>query len=103
MLLLSYEFILVDCEWNIWEIGECSKSCGGGTRTNTRTKKREESLGGTCIGDSSKKEDCNTDQCGNFLHTMSMNDLKRAVIFWFNRIYSIQIALHSLFFRRIHR
>ena len=32
----------IDCEWNDWQIGECSKTCGGGSRTNSRTKEIEE-------------------------------------------------------------
>ncbi len=40
----------VDCKWSDWEIGECSHSCGGGTRTNSRSKIVEEANGGKCPG-----------------------------------------------------
>ena len=52
-----------DCEWNDWEIGDCSKECGGGIRTNTRTKKWEATLGGTCSEESQMEESCNTQEC----------------------------------------
>ena len=53
----------VNCIWNDWQIGECSKTCAGGTRTNTRTKKVQEAHGGTCIGNENVKEICNTQKC----------------------------------------
>ena len=53
----------VDCQWNDWQIGKCSKSCGGGTRTKTRTKKTESSDGGICEGEATMQEACNTQQC----------------------------------------
>ena len=52
-----------DCEWNDWEYGECTSTCGGGTRMNTRTKKKEESNGGSCDGESTMQESCNTENC----------------------------------------
>ena len=42
--------IKVDCEWDEWIIGECSKTCGGGMRNNYRDKKVEEMFGGVCDG-----------------------------------------------------
>ena len=57
----------VDCEWNEWQVGECSVTCGDGSRTNSRTKKVKESDGtvedGTCEGDETMVEDCNTQDC----------------------------------------
>merc|ERR1711936_783254 len=38
----------VHCIWDEWILGECSTTCGAGTRTNTRVKLVEESNGGTC-------------------------------------------------------
>ena len=56
--------ILVDCEWDEWKIGECSKLCGGGKRTNIRNKKVEAAYGGTeCSGDSIATETCNVGVC----------------------------------------
>ena len=67
-------FSPVDCEWNDWQHGACSKPCGGGTRINTRTKKREEENGGTCEGASKIEEDCNTEACpGKFSGIKSCN------------------------------
>merc|ERR1712080_222984 len=53
----------IHCEWNDWVIGECSDSCGTGTRTNTRTKSVVEANGGTCTGQPSEVEECNTHPC----------------------------------------
>ena len=36
----------VDCKWNDWVIGECTKSCGGGVRINVRTKNISAAYGG---------------------------------------------------------
>lgn len=59
----SYLDVPEPCEWNDWEIGTCSKTCAGGTRTNKRTKKKEESNGGLCDGKSTITETCNTQKC----------------------------------------
>ena len=57
----------VNCEWSDWEIGECSVTCAGGRRTNSRTKTVEESDGtdedGFCEGEPTMEEDCNTQAC----------------------------------------
>ena len=60
-IMISYSAI--DCKWDTWVHGECSKTCGFGTRTNNRTKLVEEENGGTCTGQSSEIEDCNKDPC----------------------------------------
>ena len=54
---------LVPCVWGEWLIGECSQTCGGGTRENTREKTSVELYGGACYGTSSITEDCNTEEC----------------------------------------
>ena len=63
----------VDCEWDDWAVGACSKSCGGGTRTNERSPKIEADFGGSnCTGASNITEDCNIIPCpGNFLVSFS--------------------------------
>ena len=54
----------VDCEWDDWRIGECSKTCGGGERTNIRNKITEATDGGEeCSGTSTSTESCNTQEC----------------------------------------
>ena len=52
-----------DCEWNGWVTGTCSKKCGGGTLTKTRTKKVQESNDGNCEGISAVQETCNKQNC----------------------------------------
>ena len=67
---------IVNCEWTDWQIGQCSVTCGGGTRRNTRSKKVEEKNGGMCTGDLTAQEDCNDQSCpGNiysYLKTIFM-------------------------------
>ena len=43
--------------------GECSKTCGGGERTNLRDKKIRDRNGGTCRGTPTITEMCNMDFC----------------------------------------
>ena len=61
---------IVNCKWNEWEIGDCSKTCGVGTRTNTRTKKVEEKNGGLCEGESTLSESCNLQNCPGNIHVL---------------------------------
>ena len=56
-------FHTVDCEWNPWVLGECSQSCGGGKRINTRTKKVTEEYGGKCDQMAEIEESCNIQEC----------------------------------------
>ena len=45
-------------------MGECSVTCGGGTRIDTRTKKSEAKYGGTCDPMGHERVvDCNTHIC----------------------------------------
>ena len=55
--------LAIHCGWGDWVYGQCSKECGTGTRTNTRVKLVEEEHGGTCDGQPSEIEECNTDPC----------------------------------------
>ena len=54
---------LVDCQWSSWSQGRCSKGCGGGQRTNRRHKWVDEEHGGSCSGQSTFIESCNTHPC----------------------------------------
>ena len=53
----------MNCTWSTWTVGSCSKTCGGGMSTKTRNKTIEEAHGGTCDGESSENETCNTNSC----------------------------------------
>ena len=75
-MLYFYLVAAVDCEWNDWQEGECSVTCAGGLRTNTRTKKVVESDGtddvGVCEGEPTMEEECNTEACPRkFVETRS--------------------------------
>ena len=54
----------VDCEWGQFEIGECSQTCGGGMRTNTRSRIVIAEHGGAeCLGLNAVEESCNNQEC----------------------------------------
>ena len=53
----------IDCQWSPWTLGSCSKTCGVGTRTNTRAKVMTEQNGGTCSGSATMTEPCNNGDC----------------------------------------
>ena len=55
--------VLVNCKWDEWVYGDCSKSCGGGVRIKTRVKVAQEEYGGICEGEPSAKEPCNNQNC----------------------------------------
>ena len=61
--------IVVDCEWDDWQVEACDKSCGGGLLKKTREPKMAEQHGGEeCTGHSSVTESCNIQECpGKFM------------------------------------
>ena len=63
----------IHCEWDEWSVGECSKTCGTGTRNNFRTKLVVEEHGGTCTGEPSEIEECNTQGCPGMLSISETN------------------------------
>ena len=68
--LLNVRESLVDCAWNDYgEWTSCSKSCGGGQQSRTRTIKIEANNGGKeCIGSATDVKECNNQDCiGNVL------------------------------------
>ena len=60
-------FVVTHCEWKDWTIGKCTKTCGGGTRINTRTEKVLATNGGTlCGGPAFIEEGCNIQECPGY-------------------------------------
>ena len=55
----------INCEWNEWQIGDCSQTCGDGTRTKIRAKKIQDTPNGSCEGDSEIQEPCHMEDCPN--------------------------------------
>ena len=54
----------MDCVWAPWKSWSvCTKSCGGGTSTKNRTKSIIEAYGGTCLGNWTKTQACNEQEC----------------------------------------
>ena len=59
----------VDCTWNEWDLGECSVTCGGGTRVDTRSIATEAMHGGFCDPEGNiRREICNEQACPRKLH-----------------------------------
>ena len=68
MIHILYSYIImcykVDCKWNDWINGTCTKTCGGGSRTNTRTENVTAAHGGkACVGNASSEEICSVQPC----------------------------------------
>jgi len=90
----------VNCEWGPWTEGECSKTCGGGKRTDTRVKTRQETTkivgnywrrardAGNCPGESSlANQECNDEDCPTTTTLMTTTVVKafasrRADVSW---------------------
>ena len=67
--------LAIHCIWNDWIIGECSATCGTGTRINNRTKLVEEEHGGTCTGKYTETEECKIKECpGKVIYQMGRHD-----------------------------
>lgn len=56
-------FSAVECQWSEWTLGECSVSCGNGSRTKNRQKLVEEQNGGNCLGTTNETEACSIQNC----------------------------------------
>ena len=69
----GYLIISVDCEWGDWSNGTCSKTCGSGEMTKTRNKTIVEDHGGSCSGQSTSTETCNTINCPGILSFRELN------------------------------
>jgi hypothetical protein len=72
---ISFIKMIVDCEWDEWQVEECDKTCGGGLFTKTRVPKVDEQHGGeACTGHSSVTESCNVQECpGKFIVSSESN------------------------------
>ena len=54
----------MDCTWSNWESwGSCSKTCGYGSKTRSRSKNGPYNGGSECSGSSSESTSCNTERC----------------------------------------
>ena len=102
---VSFKQTLVHCQWSAWKVaggssGKCSKACGGGSRTLTRTIKRQAQHGGNkCPGPSSKLENCNTQPCsGEDSHQIMLICLlvKRLVQPKISKLWQITIKHYTL-------
>ena len=55
---------IVDCTWNTWNSwGSCSRTCGGGNKTRSRTQNGQSYGGQECSGSSNSTTSCNTNNC----------------------------------------
>jgi hypothetical protein len=54
----------VNCQWGGWnQYSKCSRSCGGGNQTRSRSKSMTEKFGGSCSGLPTEIRTCNTHNC----------------------------------------
>ena len=60
---MSYDFLVVNCEWGAWTNGSCSETCGTGELIKTRTKTIVEAHGGACSGQSDETVSCYMSHC----------------------------------------
>ena len=64
ILYNKYNFHSVHCEWDDWKEGDCSKTCGGGSRYDTRETKTDAVHGGNdCKGARIEEVSCNIQEC----------------------------------------
>ena len=63
MIYLLPRIFTVDCQWEEWQSGECSVSCGNGIRMKTRRKLVTERDGGSCEGEAGVEEACTQKVC----------------------------------------
>ena len=53
-----------DCQWGPWKsFTKCSKSCGIGKQTRSRSKSIIERNGGKCLGSPNETKSCNNQNC----------------------------------------
>ena len=56
--------LLVNCQWGEWsQYSKCSKSCGIGAQSRSRSKSVIEMYGGKCDGSSTQTISCNIKDC----------------------------------------
>ena len=57
-----------DCQWSDWSSTDCSKTCGGGVRTLTRTVLSNATGSGlSCSGPDYQQVHCNEDLCPRYI------------------------------------
>ena len=63
-VMIKIDYFLVDCTWNVWgSWGSCTKTCGSGSMTRTRSKNGPFYGGIDCSGSLSESTSCNTNSC----------------------------------------
>ena len=67
----------VDGGWSSWTYGPCSKTCGGGIQTLTRTCDNPKPYcgGNGCSGLSTNQKSCNTNCCAGKLHNINVTNV----------------------------
>ena len=78
-----WSLLLVDCIWDDWSWGRCSKTCGGGTQNATRTISQVAKHGGSnCTGLSTDTRACNPNACpGEWIK-------KKSAMWWLEEKYA---------------
>ena len=80
--------------WSVW--GNCSKECGNGTQTRTRscTNPTKEGFGADCVGELSQSQICNTHVCPSKFSFMYNNCYGCGNIRFITEEYLICLFIH---------
>lgn len=92
-------FFSVDGKWSGWKPwGPCTKSCGGGSQTSSRTCTNPPPTNGgeECRGENERSRDCNTQPCPGKLN-VSFYGLDRNKMLGLAQDMAVSILLHSQF------
>ena len=64
LIVITRSIYLVDCVWDEWVTGECSKTCGHGIQTDTREEFQPALFGGlACEGEGTQQSECLIKDC----------------------------------------
>ena len=76
--ILKIPLCPVNGTWSDWVVGACTKTCGGGSQTNTRTCDNPAPAhgGAACDGTDKKEVECNTQACPGKYFPTTLNASK---------------------------
>ena len=96
---LNTFFFSVDGKWSGWKAwGTCTKSCGGGLQTSSRTCTNPPPTNGgeECGGENERSRDCNPQPCPSKLNDRFILRHKKMLGYWYTDMQLILLELiHS--------
>jgi hypothetical protein len=95
----SFSFV-VDCVWGAYgEWSTCSATCGGGSRTRTRTEDTAAVNGGVaCSGSATETESCNSAGCPG---SKILKAVSKFIIIKGNYLYFYVVALLCCYYSHV--